>query len=489
MSGDWNWWEEGSSARDAGEETICSGTASRSAGAQEPDAEYSDFFDGRQSRTRAGGMDAAEDAGPSGGAQNSDAENIDFFGGCQTRSQAGPSDQEANFAGGRRTRSANVRSCAAEPGDFEDRSAPDRRSRWAGSAGWGKFGNGSVDEPIRRTRTPESSAPYREGAHTGNSGSLRNPAGTVVSGGFGTYQGQNSGTLDEFVMKIEKCERTLANFPEKGWRKWKWREKLARILLNVFLWGIPFLLRMWFPIFRFDRNLALTATEKEKLAIIDNFYVANDRNSTIGALFYIRGKMENLSGAHAMERPDFWMGVWMDKADQLCSQAELFCPGDETILELREEIEDLCVTKQNNMRLRRVIFLILIALDALFLVLVWSGNASGSIGNTQAQYIWPENEFTELLPDPISERGKILTESTETFSIELYSIRQIQFENYILDCKENGFTEDFNRAENVCTASNSDGYLLVLSYDEKEKSMTVTVSYPEESQSVGVETE
>ena len=354
-----------------------------------------------------------------------------------------------------------------------------------GSAARDAFDHYDDGEPRRRTRMPESSAPYREGAYA------EKPMGNDTSGSdrYGVFHGQERGTLNEFKRKIEKCECRIANIPQRGWKKWGRREKWIRVLLNIFLWGIPFLLRVWFPIFRFDRNLALSDTEKEKLAIIDNFCLADDRDTTIEALNYIRGKMESLCDAHAMERPDFWMGVWKNKANQLCSQAELYGSRDAAIIELQGKIEELCVMKQNNMRLRRAIFLVLIALEALFLVLVWSGNASVSFGTMKAQYIWPENEFTELLPDPISERGKILAESTETFSIEFYNVRQIQFENYIVDCKENGFTEEFNRAENVCTASNSDGYLLVLSYDEKEKSMTVTVSYPEDAQSAGMETE
>lgn len=76
---------------------------------------------------------------------------------------------------------------------------------------------------------------------------------------------------------------------------------------------------------------------------------------------------------------------------------------------------------------------------------------------------WNEMVLGAQLPEPPANKGLIYTNSLETLNIEVKKDSDSQFVNYIVACKEKGFTIDAKSTSTSYTAYNSDGYKLSLS--------------------------
>lgn len=76
---------------------------------------------------------------------------------------------------------------------------------------------------------------------------------------------------------------------------------------------------------------------------------------------------------------------------------------------------------------------------------------------------WNEMVLGAQLPEPAVNKGLIHANSLETLNIEVKKDSDSQFANYIVACKEKGFTIDEKSTSTSYTAYNSDGYKLSLS--------------------------
>ncbi len=76
---------------------------------------------------------------------------------------------------------------------------------------------------------------------------------------------------------------------------------------------------------------------------------------------------------------------------------------------------------------------------------------------------WNEMVLGAQLPEPAVNKGLIHANSLETLNIEVKKDSDSQFANYIVACKEKGFTIDAKSTSTFYTAYNSDGYKLRLS--------------------------
>lgn len=76
---------------------------------------------------------------------------------------------------------------------------------------------------------------------------------------------------------------------------------------------------------------------------------------------------------------------------------------------------------------------------------------------------WNEMVLGAQLPEPAVNKGLIHANSLETLNIEVKKDFDSQFANYIVACKEKGFSIDAKSTSTSYTAYNSDGYKLSLS--------------------------
>lgn len=107
----------------------------------------------------------------------------------------------------------------------------------------------------------------------------------------------------------------------------------------------------------------------------------------------------------------------------------------------------------------------------------------------KAEYIWPDSALATMIPRPDSQYGKVVMENESFLQIDIYKISKEQFESYVGGCKDSGFTVDYAKTDEYYSAENEDGYFLMLDYDNEEKSMSISLSAPDEDEKLSGEDE
>ena len=107
------------------------------------------------------------------------------------------------------------------------------------------------------------------------------------------------------------------------------------------------------------------------------------------------------------------------------------------------------------------------------------GKANSAYNSSKQELIefkWPDSELASMLPEPKSTYGQILTDSTESLWIKVSKTSQSDFDEYISQCKEKGFTENYNRSSTSYTAENKEKYNLNLYLYDNE--MNISLNKP-----------
>lgn len=102
----------------------------------------------------------------------------------------------------------------------------------------------------------------------------------------------------------------------------------------------------------------------------------------------------------------------------------------------------------------------------------------------KSTYTWPDTTLVSMIPQPESKYGKIIMENESYFIIDIYKVSKESFEKYIEDCKSSGFTVDYTKYDNYYLANNEEGYSLGLNYNEKEKTLDISLDAPDETSSL-----
>lgn len=108
-------------------------------------------------------------------------------------------------------------------------------------------------------------------------------------------------------------------------------------------------------------------------------------------------------------------------------------------------------------------------------------NAANEQEKQQAQsvtYEWPSIGLNQHLPIPPTEYGNIKTDNESRFNIEVYQVSPEEFESYVKDCKENGFTISTTKTDSVFYAYHAEQYELDIFYWEDKETMDIFLDAP-----------
>lgn len=78
---------------------------------------------------------------------------------------------------------------------------------------------------------------------------------------------------------------------------------------------------------------------------------------------------------------------------------------------------------------------------------------------------WSDSEIAKLLPIPNSTEGKIERDDEQGFEVYLKNISKADLDAYISECKELGFTQNYEKEDDSYYAQNADGYQFTAEYD------------------------
>lgn len=95
----------------------------------------------------------------------------------------------------------------------------------------------------------------------------------------------------------------------------------------------------------------------------------------------------------------------------------------------------------------------------------------------QLEYFdWPDSRLAQMLPEPEYPYGRIDSDRSEAFSMCLGRMSESDFQDYVRDCRELGFTNDYERTKHSYTAYDESGsILLFLEWDEPNRTMNVHI--------------
>ena len=97
--------------------------------------------------------------------------------------------------------------------------------------------------------------------------------------------------------------------------------------------------------------------------------------------------------------------------------------------------------------------------------------------NTET-YEWPDNALGEAVPEAVFEHGRMFSNTSERFMVDIGSVSKEEFEAYIKECVSAGFNINSENSANYLHAFNEEGYELQVSYTPEDQMMSIYADAP-----------
>ena len=294
--------------------------------------------------------------------------------------------------------------------------------------------------------------------------------------------------LKEFIDEINECDKIIANtpkkeLPKKGWKSWKKSTRILWVILNIFTSCVPLVIYLTLPLFRpllrSNATPELSSTEQRKVVLIENFTFPNDRESVLEALLFTKSKMAFLASEKANEKNAFWLRLWNTKATQLHQKATILLSNDTIAETAYNEIVASKNAVDKKIRIRAgigaaivLVFLAFVLINGSLLKGVTNSlpdNIFSTNDGSDEKFEWLKTGLSTELPELQGTGGHIWKNSEEELDIYIEGISYSQFDEYIVLCKQKGFTVDAVKDTDKYTAYNSTGYKLELQHWSSER--------------------
>ena len=172
-----------------------------------------------------------------------------------------------------------------------------------------------------------------------------------------------------------------------------------------------------------------------------------------------------------------WIRIWKNKASQLYEKAEILFEDDKIVA---DAYADILASEKKVRKSLLIRFVAVVVFVLLFVVLLFSRNASGHVTEKSvATFEWPSSGLALQLPMPPSNTGKITINDDNAFWLSVSNVNQTQYEKYITACKEKGFTIESKKDAFMYEAYNEDGYQLSMTHLSSGNKLTIIVNAPE----------
>lgn len=125
-------------------------------------------------------------------------------------------------------------------------------------------------------------------------------------------------------------------------------------------------------------------------------------------------------------------------------------------------------------RKRRGCFVAVVVVVALFVI----AGVSRCGGGGDERLDWPTSGLATMLPKPESDAGSVSINDGETFSASVDRYTQEQFESYVAQCQEMGFTVEAVSDVDEFDAYSEDGYHLTLHLYDSLENMDIDLEAP-----------
>lgn len=136
-------------------------------------------------------------------------------------------------------------------------------------------------------------------------------------------------------------------------------------------------------------------------------------------------------------------------------------------------------------KLKKLLIVVVAIVVIVFIWKVYNGiqmrNAT-PLGDEYDEITWPTSAIAQLLPVPEDlSNGVISSDREDYLSVYLGKLSKDDYQSYVEQCKEKGFTVDYSSSDDYYFANNSEGYRLSVDYDANRRMIDVSISTPVET--------
>lgn len=319
---------------------------------------------------------------------------------------------------------------------------------------------------------------------------LKSFEGICPACGHEITSAQMSTSLRAFIDGLQDCDNQIARSPippQKGFKTWSKRSKFWWIVLNLFTCCIPLAIYLVLPFLGIWGGSSFLPEEKRKASLIKNYAYPNDRANVLEILLFIKTQMAFIASEKIDRSSIHWANIWGKKSEQVYQKAELIIKGDSVAASVHSEIILNWKKIKKSFGIRICIALVFIC--GLIVFMAVSGGPFNLLSNSfkgisnplvasVKTFEWPDTELSRLLPRPESDKGKIWDIDAEGLWIEVHDFSISQFESYMNDCKEKGFSVEGEREGNSYKAHNDSGYRLKLDFTQYNSQMAIHLDAP-----------
>ncbi len=288
--------------------------------------------------------------------------------------------------------------------------------------------------------------------------------------------------IKEFSSNINKLDNAIvagSRKQQKGWDSWTPLVKVLWIVLNVFFICVPLIFYFLYQFYRFINPAPFTLEEEKKAHYINNFAFPNDRENILEGLLYIKSAMAALGAKKIDRNTSRWVKIWKNKATDLFEKAEILFKGDKIAKDAYAAI------LKSEKKLKKTLLTKIIISSAVLLVFLLYMSFKDTIDtyeykitDTITTFTWPVSDLTLELPEPPTNIGEIRVNDDKELWVEMRAVEQTQFESYIEECKNKGFTIDVEKKGSSYKAHNEKGYYLNLFYYKANKEVSLNIEAP-----------
>lgn len=300
--------------------------------------------------------------------------------------------------------------------------------------------------------------------------------------GFELNNKKVSTVLQDFINEIKECERSIENSPtagKTGWASWGKGKRFWWVLLNICFVCIPLAIYMALPLVMVKSTPKLTKEEKRLASLIENFPFPNDRESILNALVFAKEKIDYISKETINRKTAYWMRLWCAQAEHLKQKADMLFPNDAVVRDSYIEITADEDRVNKILKIKTIVGAVILVVAIIILVVRYSQTNRGTsyMDDTDysATFEWQDSGLFTQIPEPSTNNGTIVWELEEQIYIELYNVSDDDFDSYVKECRDAGFTVDVSKTDMVFYASDEEGYGLSIFYDDSTKVMKVYV--------------
>lgn len=212
------------------------------------------------------------------------------------------------------------------------------------------------------------------------------PSGAAICPqcGFELNTTRGAHALEEFAQQLDEIDREIsADTIQKarGWSNWSGWKRFGWVVLNIYTFALPIIipkLLRYFRILIVKPSPKLTALEKRKADLIENYLIPNEKEALIESLRFIRTKVESIDVQNKDERLMYWMNLWKVKAGQIYSKARTSLNNNAEVEGQYSAIEKKVKRTNTGMRISAGLKFAIIAAIVYLVVSFYVGIFTGS---------------------------------------------------------------------------------------------------------------